>query len=129
MEYKKLNVNGGGKLYLHSFYSGKDGATIGGNLSGLHFISFQLISPQKEKFGSGKNVVDFLVKKGFTDIRHFAPASGCYYDIDDRTYINLIGIFAYNSTNLQIVPYHYQNGIGYAFNFSQSNMSEYVTEL
>lgn len=127
MEYKKLNVNGGGqKLYLHSFYSGSS-ANIGGFQNTGHFISFWLISPQQEPFGSGQNVVSFLTEKGFTDVKHFAPASGTFRDAEEGTNNHLIGIFA-SGISLKLVLYYTQTN-GLAFNFSQSNMSEYVTEL
>ena len=113
---------------MHSFYSGSNGATINNYLNKQHFVSFQLISPQQEPFGSGQNVVSFLTEKGFTDVWHFAPASGVYFDDEDRAYVNLIGIFV-SGISLRLVPYHTRTGDGYSYNFSQSNMSEYVTEL
>ena len=111
---------------MHSFYSGSS-AHIGGFSSTGHFISFWLISPQQEPIGSGQNVLSFLQEKGFTSVKHFAPASGAFRDAEEGTYNHLIGIFA-SSGSLKLVLYYTQTS-GLDFNFSQSNMSEYVTEL
>ena len=99
-----------------------------GSQHNMNFISFWLISPQKEPMGSGQNVVSFLQEKGFTDVKHFAPASGNFRDAEEGTNNHLIGIFA-SGSSLKLVLYYTQTGNGLAFNFSQSNMSEYVTEL
>ena len=112
---------------MHSFYSGSS-ANIGGFSNTGHFISFWLISPQQEKIGSGQNVLSFLQEKGFTSAKHFAPASGTFRDAEEGTNNHLIGIFV-SGISLRLVPYHTRTGDGYSYNFSQSNMSEYVTEL